>query len=194
MEEPLTGFEDASGLPPRQCSGASSLALHGRWTQRHPAGGRSHSTQHTHDLPHRSNAQVLPPSASQADVYAAAVRPIVEDVLAGYNGTVMAYGQTGAGKTHTLSSVAPETIGAVPRAAAEVFAGVQRGGEDVHAVYMSYVQIYMELIQDLLAPESENLQIREGEAGVFIAGVRQVEVRRLEDCLELLQAGDRNRC
>ncbi|RMZ57100.1 hypothetical protein APUTEX25_002332 [Auxenochlorella protothecoides] len=137
--------------------------------------------------------EVLPPSASQADVYAAAVRPIVEDVLAGYNGTVMAYGQTGAGKTHTLSSVAPETIGAVPRAAAEVFAGVQRGGEDVHAVYMSYVQIYMELIQDLLAPESENLQIREGEAGVFIAGVRQVEVRRLEDCLELLQAGDRNR-
>jgi kinesin family protein 5 len=43
------------------------------------------------------NSQVLREDAGQADVYKAAVQPIVEDVLAGYNGTVMAYGQTGAG-------------------------------------------------------------------------------------------------
>ena len=92
--------------------------------------------------------QVFPPSATQADVYAAAVRPIVEDVLAGYNGTVMAYGQTGAGKTHTLSCVQPEAIGAVPRAIAEVFRGTSRAGSRVtHTVLLSYVQIYMELIQ-----------------------------------------------
>ena len=37
--------------------------------------------------------QVLGPEASQEDVYEAAVRPIVEDVMRGYNGTIMAYGQ-----------------------------------------------------------------------------------------------------
>ena len=42
--------------------------------------------------------QVLPEAASQVDVYQAAVQPIVEDVLNGYNGTIMAYGQTGAGQ------------------------------------------------------------------------------------------------
>jgi hypothetical protein len=41
-------------------------------------------------------SQVLQPSASQHDVYMAGVRDVVNDVLQGYNGTVMAYGQTGA--------------------------------------------------------------------------------------------------
>lgn len=32
-------------------------------------------------------------------------------------------------------------------------------------------------LQDLLRPESENLQIRENEGGVFVGGVHQQEVR-----------------
>ncbi len=40
--------------------------------------------------------EVLRPESTQADVYSAAVAPVVADVLNGYNGTVMAYGQTGA--------------------------------------------------------------------------------------------------
>ena len=31
-------------------------------------------------------------------------KPVVESVLSGYNGTIMAYGQTGTGKTFTLGS------------------------------------------------------------------------------------------
>lgn len=37
------------------------------------------------------------------------------------------------------------------------------------------------------------MQIREGENGVFVAGVHEVEVKSMEDCLHLLQVGDRNR-
>ena len=33
----------------------------------------------------------------------------------------MAYGQTGAGKTYTLGSIRPESIGVIPRAVAEIF-------------------------------------------------------------------------
>lgn len=52
----------------------------------------------------------------------------------------------------------------------------------------------MELIQDLLRPESENLQIREAEGGgVYVAGVCEREVASIEQCLALLQQGDRNR-
>lgn len=40
--------------------------------------------------------------ARQADIYDEAVRPIVESVLQGFNGTVFAYGQTGTGKTYTM--------------------------------------------------------------------------------------------
>lgn len=49
-------------------------------------------------------------------------------------------------------------------------------------------------IQDLLRPESENLQIRESEGGgVYVAGVCEREVASIEQCLALLQQGDRNR-
>lgn len=47
--------------------------------------------------------QVLGPQADQADVYAAAVEGLVEDVLNGYNATIMAYGPTGRYHTHCYS-------------------------------------------------------------------------------------------
>ncbi|KAI7845289.1 hypothetical protein COHA_001132 [Chlorella ohadii] len=137
--------------------------------------------------------RVLGPSASQSDVYHAAVKPIVEDVLNGYNGTLMAYGQTGAGKTYSLSSIAADAIGMIPRAAAEIFSHIEQDKVHEYTVYMSYVQLYMELIQDLLRPESENLQIRENEGGVFVGGVHQQEVSNITQCLHLLHLGDRNR-
>ncbi|KAK9904052.1 hypothetical protein WJX75_003480 [Coccomyxa subellipsoidea] len=137
--------------------------------------------------------KVLREDASQADVFQAAVQPIVEDVLNGYNGTIMAYGQTGAGKTYTLSSIAPDAIGMMPRAASAIFSEIAGDQNNAYTVVMSYIQIYMELLQDLLQPQNNDLQIREGEDGVFVAGVHEVEVKNMEECLHLLQVGDRNR-
>lgn len=91
--------------------------------------------------------QILAEDSIQADVYQAAVQPVVEDVLNGYNGTIMAYGQTGAGKTYTLSSIQPEAIGMIPRAASEVFAHTAADALNEYTVFMSYIQIYMEMIQ-----------------------------------------------
>ena len=54
--------------------------------------------------------------------------PIVQSVLQGYNGTVMCYGQTGAGKTFTQigSLESYQNRGITPRAIAEIFAYVSR--------------------------------------------------------------------
>jgi kinesin family protein 11 len=38
----------------------------------------------------------------QIDVYMSVVHPVINEVLAGYNCTVFAYGQTGTGKTFTM--------------------------------------------------------------------------------------------
>jgi kinesin family protein 3/17 len=45
---------------------------------------------------------VFGPDSAQMDVYNRVARPIVENVLEGYNGTIFAYGQTGTGKTFTM--------------------------------------------------------------------------------------------
>ncbi|CAI5492622.1 unnamed protein product [Closterium sp. Naga37s-1] len=105
----------------------------------------------------------------------------------------MAYGQTGAGKTYTLSSTKPPHLGIIPRAAAEVFVMARADPTHTYRVSMSYIQIYMEMIQDLLRPSSSNMQIRESENGVYISGVEEVEVTCVEDCLKLLAVGERNR-
>lgn len=46
---------------------------------------------------------VFAPGASQRRVYEEAASAVVDGVLRGYNGTVLAYGQTGTGKTYTMS-------------------------------------------------------------------------------------------
>jgi len=51
----------------------------------------------------------------------------MQPVTCSYNGTLMAYGQTGAGKTYSLSSIAADAIGMIPRAAAEIFSLIGPG-------------------------------------------------------------------
>lgn len=81
----------------------------------------------------------------------------------------------------------------MPRAADDIFAKLRADKMHDYVVTMSYIQIYMELIQDLLEPSRTNLTLRESEQGVHIAGVAEVEVRTMEDCLKHLAVGDRNR-
>ena len=47
----------------------------------------------------------FPETSSQLRVYEATAAPIVDSVMKGFNGTVMAYGQTGTGKTYTLGNL-----------------------------------------------------------------------------------------
>jgi hypothetical protein len=49
------------------------------------------------------------------------------------------------------------------------------------------------ILQDLLAPEHDNLALREGPSGVYVEGVREEEVADIETCLKHLQIGERNR-
>ena len=46
--------------------------------------------------------QVFDTTSAQGYIYEQAVKPIVEGVMEGFNGTVFAYGQTSSGKTHTM--------------------------------------------------------------------------------------------
>ncbi|KAF5832695.1 hypothetical protein DUNSADRAFT_11339 [Dunaliella salina] len=138
--------------------------------------------------------KVLLPSATQHEVYMSGVKDVVDDVLNGYNGTVMAYGQTGAGKSYTISNVDPKAIGMNTRCVAEIFYQASLDPSHTYTVSMSYIQVYMEMIQDLLHPESDNLGLREDPVkGVFVPGVKEVHVTSLEECLQYLAAGSQNR-
>lgn len=66
------------------------------------------------------------------EVYNQAARPLVQNVLKGYNGTIFAYGQTGTGKTFTMegSSHAPEFRGIIPNSFAHIFGHISKESGD----------------------------------------------------------------
>ena len=61
--------------------------------------------------------------STQHAVYDESAFPLVEQVLAGYNGTIFAYGQTGCGKTHTMMGVPqdPQLQGIIPNCFSQIF-------------------------------------------------------------------------
>ncbi|ONK71845.1 uncharacterized protein A4U43_C04F12980 [Asparagus officinalis] len=139
--------------------------------------------------------EVLTENSSQKRVYEAVAKPVVESVLHGYNGTVMAYGQTGTGKTYTVGKLGkddPSERGIMVRAVEDILIDTSPG---VDTVAVSYMQLYLESIQDLLAPEKTNIPIVEdpktGE--VALPGCTTVGIRDLDQFLELLQIGEANR-
>eukprot|EP01018_Ginkgo_biloba_P034212 Gb_23028 [translate_table: standard] len=86
--------------------------------------------------------EVLTEFASQKRVYEVVAKPVVESVLEGYNGTVMAYGQTGAGKTFTLGRLGEEDTadrGIMVRAMEDILADLS---SEYDSVSVSYLQSF----------------------------------------------------
>jgi hypothetical protein len=105
--------------------------------------------------------QVFGPNETDDAVYNASVSPLVAHALAGGASTVIAYGATGAGKTHSMT--------AVQRLAA---AALLAGGQ--HALRLSFFELRGEGCYDLLHEQKE-LQLRDdGTGDIVVCGLQQV--------------------
>ena len=115
--------------------------------------------------------------------------PLVRSVLGGYNGTLMAYGQTGAGKTYTLGEYGLDSgphAGLMPRMVRRLMTSV--AADRSCEVRLQYVQLYLEQIHDVLAPDKGPLSLREDPAGgACVPGASNVLVANERDAIELLE-------
>ena len=99
---------------------------------------------------------VFEPGATQDQVYDRIARPVISDVLRGFNGTIFAYGQTGTGKTYTmgiLEFVDNENAGIIPRALFQVFTYVKQKQAQTTTditVTMSFLQVPLRFVRILL--------------------------------------------
>lgn len=149
--------------------------------------------------PHRFNFDyVFSPSTPQAAVYEKAARPIVDSVMQGFNGTVFAYGQTSSGKTFTMAGPSledPNHMGIIPRMVTTVFYKIENTDEHVEfTVKVSYCEIYMEKIRDLMNVAKDNLKIREDKArGVYIDNLTEICTGSGEEIYEIMKLGSSNR-
>ncbi|XP_065859440.1 kinesin-like protein KIN-UB [Euphorbia lathyris] len=139
--------------------------------------------------------EVLTEFASQKRVYEVVAKPVVESVLDGYNGTVMAYGQTGTGKTFTIGHIGDDDTsarGIMVRAMEDILADIS---PETDSISVSYLQLYMEAIQDLLDPTNDNISIVEDPrtGDVSLPGATLVEIRNQQSFVELLRLGEAHR-
>ncbi|XP_027761917.1 kinesin-like protein KIF19 [Empidonax traillii] len=133
-------------------------------------------------------------TATQEEVYVSTTKSLIEGVISGYNATIFAYGPTGTGKTYTMLGTDSEP-GIYIRALDDLFKGLGATAEEVdYTVSMSYLEIYNEVIRDLLNPSSGFLDLREDSRGsIQIAGITEVSTTNAQEIMQLLTKGNKQR-
>ncbi|KAI4736172.1 kinesin-domain-containing protein [Aureobasidium sp. EXF-12298] len=142
--------------------------------------------------------RVFDMACRQSDVFDFSIRPTVDDILNGYNGTVFAYGQTGAGKSYTMMGSdigSNDHKGVIPRITEQIFASIMASESNIeYTVRVSYMEIYMERIRDLLVPQNDNLPIHEEKnRGVYVKGLMEVYVSSVDEVYQILERGGMSR-
>ncbi|EXB51317.1 Kinesin-related protein 11 [Morus notabilis] len=110
--------------------------------------------------------RVFGPTTTTRHVYDVAAQHVVSGAMEGINGTIFAYGVTSSGKTHTMHGD-QRSPGIIPLAVKDAFSIIQETPNREFLLRVSYLEIYNEVVNDLLNPAGQNLRIRE-DAQVFI--------------------------
>ncbi|XP_076636347.1 kinesin-like protein Klp61F [Colletes latitarsis] len=145
--------------------------------------------------------------STQVEVYNAVVHPMVEEVLAGYNCTVFAYGQTGTGKTFTMEGVdidpslhwrTDNNVGIIPRALSDLFDELLITAEQEYSIRVTFLELYNEEVYDLLSPSDDAAKIRIYEdstkkGAVIVHGLQEVTIYNKLDVFRILQKGSEKR-
>nr|CAD7459265.1 unnamed protein product [Timema tahoe] len=132
------------------------------------------------------------------DVYNETARPIVDKVLMGYNGTILAYGQTGTGKTFTMAGICsePELKGIIPNSFAHIFGYIAKAEDHrKFLVRVAHIEIYNEEVRDLLGKDqSARLEVKERpDIGVYIKDLSGYVVNNADDMERIMTLGNKNR-
>ncbi|GAP90463.2 putative kinesin heavy chain [Rosellinia necatrix] len=138
--------------------------------------------------------RVFDMKVKQHQIFDYSIKPTVDDILNGYNGTVFAYGQTGAGKSYTMMGTSIEDEdgkGITPRIVEQIFTSILSSPPTIeYTVRVSYMEIYMERIRDLLAPQNDNLPVHEEKnRGVYVKGLLEIYVSSVEEVFEVMKRG-----
>uniref|UniRef100_A0A4W3I5G2 Kinesin-like protein n=1 Tax=Callorhinchus milii TaxID=7868 RepID=A0A4W3I5G2_CALMI len=140
---------------------------------------------------------VFQPNSSQEQVYNACAKNIVKDVLDGYNGTIFAYGQTSSGKTHTMEGILhdPDGMGIIPRIAQDIFNYIYSMDENLEFhIKVSYFEIYLDKIRDLLDVSKTNLSVHEDKNRVpYVKGCTERFVCSPDEVMDTIDEGKSNR-
>ncbi|PUZ77891.1 hypothetical protein GQ55_1G409300 [Panicum hallii var. hallii] len=136
--------------------------------------------------------RVFAPTTTTRHVYDVAAQHVISGAMEGVNGTIFAYGVTSSGKTHTMHGD-QRSPGIIPLAVKDAFSIIQETPNREFLLRVSYLEIYNEVVNDLLNPAGQNLRIREDPQGTFVDGIKEEVVLSPAHALSLIAAGEEHR-
>eukprot|EP01064_Diplonema_japonicum_P022967 TRINITY_DN332_c1_g1_i1.p1 TRINITY_DN332_c1_g1~~TRINITY_DN332_c1_g1_i1.p1 ORF type:complete len:1136 (+),score=488.91 TRINITY_DN332_c1_g1_i1:54-3410(+) len=152
--------------------------------------GDSDSTTWTFDA-------VYDESVDQVHIFKMEVLPLVQSVLDGYNATVFAYGQSGSGKTHTMTGTKenPNPNSLMPLALHNIFQGVGEldSPQKTYRIKVQYIEIYNGGVRDLLVEQHRKKPRLLETMNFNVVGALNPEVANPADCMKLFHEGTERR-
>ncbi|CAG8461354.1 23014_t:CDS:2, partial [Rhizophagus irregularis] len=150
---------------------------------------------------------VFPPETTQEEIYDKSVENLVAKFIEGFNVTILAYGQTSSGKTHTMGtadnpSIPLDSKGIIPRAMATLFSTINsihqsKTDHRKYTIKVSFIEIHNEDLIDLLGEGDEegrpSVQIREDSKGnIYWSGLQEIKVNNVDEVIKQVGATDMN--
>ncbi|XP_070180710.1 centromere-associated protein E-like [Littorina saxatilis] len=137
--------------------------------------------------------EVFDRDSSNWELYSGVIAPIVEAAMNGYHGTVFAYGQSGSGKTFTMSGNKMNP-GIIAQAMSDIFDFIERKPSHEFLMRASYMEIYNERIYDLLNREEKHLKLQETpDHQINVVGLEEELVNSCEQVLQVIDKGEARR-
>lgn len=156
--------------------------------------------------------QVYGSQADQLLLFDKVAMPLFNDFINGFNVTILAYGQTGTGKTYTmcgncntedavgkLESYNPllnEMAGIIPRTLNELFKSLESdSGANDYVVKCSFIELYNEDLKDLLNDDTDRNRLRMFESKkpnsdtLIIQNLQETYINSAIDGLNILRKG-----
>ena len=132
--------------------------------------------------------------STQQETFEAIAKPCVQHAVNGYRSALMAYGQTGTGKSHTMCSTKPGEEGVIPRVAKYLFDEVA-DSVDEFSVSVQFLQIYRDNLGDLMSENGrEKVDISfDKDKGVTMPGCSTHKVTSADELMKIYREGDKRR-
>lgn len=140
---------------------------------------------------------VFHPNCTQIEIFQS-VSPLIQSAMDGYNVCIFAYGQTGSGKTFTMDGN-NEHIGIIPRTVDLIYQSIdnyERLGWQ-YELRVTFLEIYNEVLYDLLSDEIKDLEIRmlsaKSQTEIYVSNITEVTVSTADKLRELMEIAKLNR-
>ena len=138
-------------------------------------------------------------STKNETVFNESIKSMIDKILLGYNSTALAYGVTGTGKTYTIFGDLSNNFkdeGIIFKACDYLFEKIalNNNNDVIYNIKVSYIEIYNEIVKDLINENSTSLMIVEdAQKGVICPNAKEIIINDSVELKKIINESNKRR-